>query len=1148
MANPARKPAEDPQSQELSPGRDHLNLAPKEDRVFDKAGHEDSQAPGSHLSSITGGGEGDGIPRGQLQEAPRQDSHGFDQNTDQDNSGGASGKSKEQSGSELAQAEKSGASGGSSAVAGAEKGLFNAGAAAIAGSTPQGKIFNTAVKFFRSRAGKAGSGVGALVLVIVLFAFFAASNSILVFLTEQMAGAANKIENSAQANRRVNTFAKNLKDGTLDKKLNKEKFARKMLDRGFDVGYDPTTKKINKLDFEYRGSDGRVIERRSFNFNDNYKKASRDFFKNDAVGKKAFLQFQAATGGYAPTWSGKAFNRVKAKLKLRYSNWPDDPESKRYTGEKRLRFAIRKAQLSEDPYSRQNGVGGDGRDTDGDGTVSEEEKRANPDAGKIDDVVEGDQDKINEYRENLKNPDFDPENSPDARQAAEITDQLDNGGDPSEVLKEKNIISGSTAVGIARGLNVTEAGRLTCRAKGLLNYAKYIKSTAQAAAIAKFAGLNMVPGHQQSAGQLSSEGRKLVTNMLFKRDKKTGQTALQSGAVQSNIFGKKGAKISGKHLAENGVGRADTGVLAKISDILSKPPIGTVTGPTTCNVLNNVFVQIGGFAIGAVAAFFSGGGTTAVQIATTVAIGIVVTVVGYYAEQAFLKAQTGVVAPGNGEVGGPLGGGAGTLRTAGGGVNALRPMTKAQAAYAEQVADQMEELKLADQGVIERYFSMERANSLSGQLALALPSTSLSQSVTSSLQTSAQAFNPGSVMNSVSSLFGGNRVRAAGQECQDPEIKRHDLQADAFCNIVVGYYPDLDFNETERLLKANGHIDADGQPVSDEFKKYIEQCHSGRTDLAYKDASKVNPEEIKQGAFNPNEGDSTCIEGGSPLSGEVTYADDPSDNYAFEAAPKNPSWVAKLFGAQSVSAQPAPSGESTLVGKHERFTHWQGYIVDSENFVYEFNEEYKNPQGDPAADAAGSQAAGATFDEADLGKNSDNLSCAEGTKDLGVVTTKYTGELKKEDGPLKIRLCQVTDIPGFGNNKDGVQISGGATVDARVSGAWAALAKAAKEAGVPLDAGSSFRLADSCGGTGDGSACATPGNSPHQTGLAIDFGNGMYGTKGTSTTSCSGRARLPNNKSWKWLYENAEKYGIKQYTFEAWHWDATGFPNRCGKR
>lgn len=187
---------------------------------------------------------------------------------------------------------------------------------------------------------------------------------------------------------------------------------------------------------------------------------------------------------------------------------------------------------------------------------------------------------------------------------------------------------------------------------------------------------------------------------------------------------------------------------------------------------------------------------------------------------------------------------------------------------------------------------------------------------------------------------------------------------------------------------------------------------------------------------------------------------------------------------------------------------------------------------------------GETIDISQLGKNSDNIECAAGTKDLGVATSKYTGEFKKESGPMKIRLCQITDIPGSGNDRVGRAISGGAVVEARVSGAWAALAKKAKSDGVELTASSSFRLADSCGGAGDGVACARPGQSAHQTGWAIDFNN--MPNRGGSTTDCATRARASSSQ-WRWMYDNAESFGIKQYSYEAWHWDLIPMDNRCGK-
>lgn len=179
----------------------------------------------------------------------------------------------------------------------------------------------------------------------------------------------------------------------------------------------------------------------------------------------------------------------------------------------------------------------------------------------------------------------------------------------------------------------------------------------------------------------------------------------------------------------------------------------------------------------------------------------------------------------------------------------------------------------------------------------------------------------------------------------------------------------------------------------------------------------------------------------------------------------------------------------------------------------------------------------------DIGNSSESVPCAAGTNDLGVADSKYTGSRKKETGPIRIRLCQIPEIPGKGEGPTGAALFGGAVLNSRVSGAWSALAKQAQSEGVGLTANSSFRLNDSCGGTGDGSSCARPGSSPHQLGIAIDFGS--MSLKGGSTTSCSGRSRLPSSKQWAWMFSNAEKWGIEQYSFEAWHWDLLGGANRC---
>lgn len=180
----------------------------------------------------------------------------------------------------------------------------------------------------------------------------------------------------------------------------------------------------------------------------------------------------------------------------------------------------------------------------------------------------------------------------------------------------------------------------------------------------------------------------------------------------------------------------------------------------------------------------------------------------------------------------------------------------------------------------------------------------------------------------------------------------------------------------------------------------------------------------------------------------------------------------------------------------------------------------------------------------DIGNSSDSVPCAPNTNELGIVTSQYSGAAKKEPGLLKIMLCQVSSITGTGDDASGNRISGGVVVNSRVSGAFQALGEKAKRENVNLDGDSSFRLRDSCGGSGDGRLCATPNGSMHQLGVAIDFSGPT--ARNTEARTCATRVRNPGNQTWDWLNKNAAAFGFKQYTVEAWHWDALQASNRCG--
>ncbi len=187
-----------------------------------------------------------------------------------------------------------------------------------------------------------------------------------------------------------------------------------------------------------------------------------------------------------------------------------------------------------------------------------------------------------------------------------------------------------------------------------------------------------------------------------------------------------------------------------------------------------------------------------------------------------------------------------------------------------------------------------------------------------------------------------------------------------------------------------------------------------------------------------------------------------------------------------------------------------------------------------------------------------DIACADGTNDLGTSLDSGMSQAYSSGEAYDIRFCEIPNIPSIGQaDTPGGSFStpgasGFAIVSSRVSGAWYALAEDAKADGIDLQAFSSFRsMAHQTSNYESSAACpgancliARPGYSSHQAGVAIDFENGMRGVTGGST--CETRAKATDSEAWSWLKDNAENYGFKQYSREAWHWDALPSDNRCG--
>lgn len=185
--------------------------------------------------------------------------------------------------------------------------------------------------------------------------------------------------------------------------------------------------------------------------------------------------------------------------------------------------------------------------------------------------------------------------------------------------------------------------------------------------------------------------------------------------------------------------------------------------------------------------------------------------------------------------------------------------------------------------------------------------------------------------------------------------------------------------------------------------------------------------------------------------------------------------------------------------------------------------------------------AGEGIDIANIDKPSAGIACASGTRNVGV----YDGYT--EGRKVKIRLCALPNLSSTGEESNGgYGVSGGngrALVNSRVSGAWFSLIQAMKEDGISTSAYSTFRSMahqqELCSGNsgcsaGDYTSVAKPGTSNHQLGVAIDFAD-IWDSVGGHAGSCTPKQTSPAD-TYKWLNRNANRFGIKQYCAEAWHW------------
>ncbi len=173
--------------------------------------------------------------------------------------------------------------------------------------------------------------------------------------------------------------------------------------------------------------------------------------------------------------------------------------------------------------------------------------------------------------------------------------------------------------------------------------------------------------------------------------------------------------------------------------------------------------------------------------------------------------------------------------------------------------------------------------------------------------------------------------------------------------------------------------------------------------------------------------------------------------------------------------------------------------------------------------------AGATIDQAHLYEDSTTIACAAGTTDSGTERGYDNGN------EIGVRLCVLP------NTIDEAHAGQPAKVNSRVSGAYLAMTTALynSSASDKEKQGGKLKVADSFRTNQDQQVAfarygapraAKPGFSNHQMGLAIDF-QLPSGNEGVTKVG---------DPVYDWLAANANTYGFKKLSTEAWHWQAAG--------
>lgn len=410
----------------------------------------------------------------------------------------------------------------------------------------------------------------------------------------------------------------------------------------------------------------------------------------------------------------------------------------------------------------------------------------------------------------------------------QMADEVNKGDADGEKQGKKALSTNRSLLSAPlNSIRVTGALDTTCMAfstmQAVSNGAKMIR----AAQMARYAMIFLSTASMIKAGDAQPDDVSYLGETLTKTTQDNPKSATDSFGYRYAAFNDNG-KMSESgmfFMAGGGFGGELAGVTAAIMSFF---PGGRDSANKTCGIVTNPFVQVGSLLAGIALSVFSGGGYNLANIAVTGSIAAVLSVAMMVLPGMLADIIAGNLIDENtfGEASGDaITAGAGHLmsQTAGAGGNA--PLKPDQAVAYENL----------HQSVIAQYQAEERLDR--HPLDPTSNATFMGKLVTKLMPYQSQLSSVGGFMNASMSIVGSSLSnivspysKAASAEdytkCNDIDYRAVNAATDPFCNPIRGIPPQYLNSSPEEILDRLGdEVDEEtGEPTSEEYKDFIEQC------------------------------------------------------------------------------------------------------------------------------------------------------------------------------------------------------------------------------------------------------------------------------------------------------------------------------------